>query len=322
VPIRVHSWFKTIPHSCPFVVPNHRSRRGHLGAQTPCGSAGASPSRYGHKSGTSSPQAACAAPAPSRSRLAVDSVGRGAWSGIAPWPAWKPRVPSPLTPGPSPLPGARGAMCLPGRDLGLKPELHGRQLIYVQPLISFVSIRVHSWFKTTPHSCPFVSIRGLKPSPHSCPFVSIRGLKPSLHSCPFVFIRGLKPPLIRAHSCSFVVQNHPLHSCPFVVPNRPSAFIRGSPPGLQAPGVATRCVAADCRPRGPDGLSRPEGFKDVTGIQDTSRKISRTKTQILFPPACVLPEDFRSWFRNAFPPSGVLMSVHWDDSNGKETSGS
>ena len=194
MPIRVHSWFKTIPHSCPFVVPNHRSRRGHLGAQTPCGSAGASPSRYGHKSGTSSPQAACAAPAPSRSRLAVDSVGRGAWSGIAPWPAWKPRVPSPLTPGPSPLPGARGAMCLPGRDLGLKPELHGRQLIHVQPLISFVSIRVHSWFKTTPHSCPFVSIRGLKPSPHSCPFVSIRGLKPSLHSCPFVFIRGSKPP--------------------------------------------------------------------------------------------------------------------------------
>ncbi|MFN9288167.1 MAG: hypothetical protein ACK6EB_08830, partial [Planctomyces sp.] len=39
-----------------------------------------------HNPGTSSPQAARVAPAPSRSRLVVDRVERGAWCGIARWP--------------------------------------------------------------------------------------------------------------------------------------------------------------------------------------------------------------------------------------------
>ena len=51
-----------------------------------------------------------------------------------------------------------------------KPELH-----------QFVSIRVHSWFKTNPHEAPAAQISGWKARAAS----------------------------IRAHSCPFVVQNHP-----------------------------------------------------------------------------------------------------------------
>jgi len=47
---------------------------------------------------------------------------------------------------------------------------------------SFVSIRVHSWFQTTP---PFVSIRGSKPPPHASPFVV-------QNTTPFLPIRGSK----------------------------------------------------------------------------------------------------------------------------------
>ena len=99
------------------------------------------------------------------------------------------------------------------------------------------------------HSCPFVCIRGsesslptsfrafscvscfswfksplpLSPFAHSCPFVSIRGSESSLPTSFRVFFvyfrvfRGLNPLFpsppspIRAHSCPFVVQNHP---CP------------------------------------------------------------------------------------------------------------
>ena len=66
------------------------------------------------------------------------------------------------------------------------------------PTTSFVTIRVHSWFKTTPPHSP-------RPHPpHSCPFVSIRGSKQPLHIHP----RPLTH-LIRVHSCSFVVQITP-----------------------------------------------------------------------------------------------------------------
>ena len=62
--------------------------------------------------------------------------------------ACKAQAPVPQTPD---VPNARD------RSRAGKPELH-----------PFVSIRVHSWFKTGP---AFVSIRGLKHPPHSCPFV-------------------------------------------------------------------------------------------------------------------------------------------------------
>jgi hypothetical protein len=114
---------------------------------------------------------------------------------------------------------------------------------------AFVSIRVHSWFKSPLHSYPFVPIRSSKHPcirGHSCPFVVqiapafvsvrvhswfkpplhpwpfvvqktpafvfIRGhswFKPPLHSRPFVSIRGSKHPCIRGHSCPFVVQTTP-----------------------------------------------------------------------------------------------------------------
>ena len=55
--------------------------------------------------------------------------------------------------------------------LGLKPELHWTRLIRVQTPISFVSIRVHSWFKKHP------SIRVNSWFKKHPPFVSIRGSK-------------------------------------------------------------------------------------------------------------------------------------------------
>jgi len=108
-----------------------------------------------------------------------------------------PRGPSPLTPGPSPLPGARGAMWRCLGDLVLKPEQHWHAThpcpaavpirvhsssFVVQKPPPFVPIRVHSWFKTPP---PFVPIRV-----HSW-------FKNRLHSCPLVFIRGSKTASIR-----------------------------------------------------------------------------------------------------------------------------
>ena len=72
-----------------------------------------------------------------------------------------PVCPSPLTPGPSPLPGARGAMwgCL--GDLVLKPELHWHAT-YSCPATDL--IRVHSWFKHRLHSWfNTASIRGGTP---------------------------------------------------------------------------------------------------------------------------------------------------------------
>ena len=55
----------------------------------------------------------------------------------------------------------------------------------------------HELRKTTPHSCPFVSIRGSKNTPHAAPSGQISGWK-------------ARPAFIRAHSCSFVVQKTPL----------------------------------------------------------------------------------------------------------------
>jgi hypothetical protein len=106
------------------------------------------------------------------------------------------------------------------------------------------SIRVHSWFKTNPHEAPAAQISGWKApatsirahswpfvvqneparstgstdlgleSPsciNSCPFVAIRGSKTNPHEAPAAQISGWKAPAasIRAHSCPFVVQNHP-----------------------------------------------------------------------------------------------------------------
>ena len=68
--------------------------------------------------------------APVHRRLPPLPHGRGSW--LTAWCVVRhcqaahvePGVPSPLTPDPSPLPGARGARCPPGRDLGLKRALH------------------------------------------------------------------------------------------------------------------------------------------------------------------------------------------------------
>jgi len=64
-----------------------------------------------------------------------------------------------------------------------------RTSFVVQKHPSFVSIRVHSWFKTAPSFAP---------------------------------IRGSTPPLIRVHSCPFVVQNTTLIRTSFVVQKHPS----------------------------------------------------------------------------------------------------
>ena len=74
------------------------------------------------------------------------------------------------------------------------------RLIHVQHPISFVSIRVHSWFKT---ATPFVSIRGSKHPlirAHSCPFVV-------QNTTSFVSIRGSKPYSIRGYPPP--IRNHP-----------------------------------------------------------------------------------------------------------------
>jgi hypothetical protein len=137
------------------------------------------------------------APAPSRSRLVVDRVVRG-----AALPGGPRGIQGAFTPRPRPLSPSRGEGCqvvisgwkaratwnaahpCPNAHL---IRVHSCSFV-VQNTISFVFIRVHSWFETTPS---FVFIRGLKPLPHSCPFV----------------VRN--HPLIRVHSCPFVVPNHP-----------------------------------------------------------------------------------------------------------------
>jgi len=90
-----------------------------------------------------------------------------------------PRGPSPLTPGPSPLPGARGAMwgCL--GDLVLKPEQHWH-VTYSCPAADL--IRAHSCSFVVPNtasfSCPFVvpntEIQGPF-TPHPRPLSPSRG---------------------------------------------------------------------------------------------------------------------------------------------------
>jgi hypothetical protein len=58
-----------------------------------------------HKPGTSSTQAACVAPAPSRSRLVVDRLVRGVWCGIARSPTWNQGYFHPSPPSPLPFQG-------------------------------------------------------------------------------------------------------------------------------------------------------------------------------------------------------------------------
>ncbi len=136
------------------------------------------------KPGSSSTQAACVAPAPSRSRLVVDRVMRGAALPRGPRENQGRLHPSP----PTPLPfQGRG---VPGDDLGLKPELHRLQLTRVQ---------------APSHSCSFVFIRGSQTPLHSCPFVVPKHPSIRVHSWfkntpPFVFIRGSKQRNPRAPS--------------------------------------------------------------------------------------------------------------------------
>ncbi len=122
------------------------------------------------KPGGSSPQAACFAPAPSRSRLVVDRVVRG-----AALPGGPRETKGTFTPHPRPLSPSRGEGCR-AMISGLSPSYTGCN----SPVSNRHLIRVHS--------CPFVVP------------------KTPLHSCPFVFIRGSKTPL---QSCPFVVPKHP-----------------------------------------------------------------------------------------------------------------
>ena len=92
------------------------SRRAPLRAQPCCGSAGASPSRYGPQAGHQF-HAGCPRrpPAPSRSRLVVDRVEPGAWCGIARRPAWVPGYLHPSPPAPLPFQG-RGVPGAPATE--------------------------------------------------------------------------------------------------------------------------------------------------------------------------------------------------------------
>jgi hypothetical protein len=85
---------------------------------------------------------------------------------------------------------------LQDRSRAGKPDLH-----------KFVSIRVHSWFKTTPCVSPAATARAARIRGYSCsfvvqnhpprsPFRTDLGLESPtyINSCPFVFIRGSKPP--------------------------------------------------------------------------------------------------------------------------------
>jgi hypothetical protein len=85
---------------------------------------------------------------------------------------------------------------LQDRSRAGKPDLH-----------KFVSIRVHSWFKTTHCVSPAATARAARIRGYSCsfvvqnhpprsPFRTDLGLESPtyINSCPFVFIRGSKPP--------------------------------------------------------------------------------------------------------------------------------
>jgi hypothetical protein len=144
VPIRVHSWFKHRLHSCPFVF-IRGSRRGLLfvpfrvfrGPIPPT----TSPLRFIRENPCSSVAR----------KTPLIRLIRGLEPRL-------PRGPSPLTPGPSPLSGARGAMwgCL--GDLVLKPEQHWH-VTYSCPAADL--IRAHSCSFVVPkHRLLFVSIRG------------------------------------------------------------------------------------------------------------------------------------------------------------------
>ena len=95
--------FPRAPSLLPFHHPRARLQPSPLRAQPCCGSAGASPSRYGPQAGH---QFTAGCPRrPRSSWLTAWCVVRHCHVAHV-----EPRVPSPLTPGPSPLPGARGAM--------------------------------------------------------------------------------------------------------------------------------------------------------------------------------------------------------------------
>ena len=174
-----------------------------------------------------------------------------------------------FTPHPQPLSPSRGEGCQVG-DLGLESP-------------SYMECS-SSMPKRPSHSCPFVSIRGLKPPPHACSFVvqnnplirvhswfettgfhgtftpHPRPLSPCRGEGCQVVISGWKAratwnathpcptPIsfvsIRVHSCSFVVQNHPLIHCSFVVQNhRIPGGLHPSPPAplpFQGRGVPGR----------------------------------------------------------------------------------
>ncbi len=115
----------------------------------------------------------------------------------------------------------------------LAKSLQGRSRAGKPKLQKFVTIRVHSWFRTTPSSLippttiSFVSIRGSKNTNREVPSGQISGSKARatkirVHSCPFVVqknttcevpseqISGSKARAtkIRVHSCPFVVQKN------------------------------------------------------------------------------------------------------------------
>jgi hypothetical protein len=143
---------------------------------------------------------------------------------------------APLTPAPQPLPGARGAIALshstehtmlPAPHIRVhswfKKTPHARPLQHRSrarkpELQRFVSIRVHSWFKTTPTQGPCSTDLGLE-SPsckNSCSFVSIRGSKKHPREVPAGQISGSKARAtkIRAHSWPFVVQKNTPRQAP------------------------------------------------------------------------------------------------------------
>jgi hypothetical protein len=155
VPIRVHSWFRTPPPfrslSClSWTNPTHHSPLRFI-RENPCSSVAR--------------------------KTPLIRLIRGLEPRL-------PRGPSPLTPGPSPLPGARGAMWRCRGDLVLKPEQHwhatypcpAADLIrahscsfMVQTPPPFVSIRVYSWFKTRPPFRALSCLSWTNPTHHQPP---------------------------------------------------------------------------------------------------------------------------------------------------------
>ena len=137
------------------------------------------------KPGSSSTQAACVAPAPSRSRLVVDRVVRHC-------PVAHVKSRGTFTPHPRPLSPSRGEGCR-AMISGLSPSYTGcnspvsnRHLIRVHSCPFVVqkhpSNHVHSWFKNTP---PIMPIRGSQTPLHWCSFVvQNSGTQGRLHPSP------------------------------------------------------------------------------------------------------------------------------------------